>query len=606
METLLIAGGLGFLGWLKNRQTESQQYTDYQYYETSPRVLQEPVQYYSTTNTEQPPQETVNLPSNFVPMYGANLTGPSIDKQINMNNLNGTRNEFGPDYYNKREVENTINPAELIHGSPHQYKEYRREYIETVPMEVKNNVLPFEQIRVGPGLGVDEKVAATGGYQQGVRILPVYEMYSENERDMMKPFNSVPGMQTSMQDNLEYGPQYFGDVTHHPKDLSYQRFGIAGGNNEAAMNKDADWGNFCTMRGEAHNMIPGTARKYVPKMNELATTNTQYMTESDMAINRGQQFNQTGQPVGDVPMYSPEQLNGFLLSREDTVTQKNDHYGFVNDYQSLDATNRFRSGELTQELNMRNVVHEDPSKFIGNASGNQRIVSEDAKGFFQVDTQRGQRTAEPTNVATSAPDLGTSRMPDSAYTKKPDKFPHEIFLNGTPGNVGGMTKDNEIQQDQIIYTKSGRGEYVAGPNELSGPAAAVEKYTEMPHKQGWINNNDEMSNQKEALFEQLNNRGPNPMASDLNLPAERNMTSKKTPLENNNDDNINLTRVFERIPQDVVDTNIVNEDAYAAGTNAENASAFANKRVQENSSDTKGQLAQNPFNHDITTPVKKQ
>ena len=53
-----------------------------------------------------------------------------------------------------------------------------------------NNVLPAEQLRVGPGLGVGPEVAATGGYQQFYRQLPL----NVNEYKLTQlPGRLVPG-----------------------------------------------------------------------------------------------------------------------------------------------------------------------------------------------------------------------------------------------------------------------------------------------------------------------------------------------------------------------------------------------------------------------------
>ena len=47
------------------------------------------------------------------------------------------------------------------------------EKARTTPSRVQNNILPAEQLRVGPGLGVGPEVAATGGFQQFYRQLPL-------------------------------------------------------------------------------------------------------------------------------------------------------------------------------------------------------------------------------------------------------------------------------------------------------------------------------------------------------------------------------------------------------------------------------------------------
>ncbi|AGE50072.1 hypothetical protein ATCVCanal1_114L [Acanthocystis turfacea Chlorella virus Canal-1] len=58
-----------------------------------------------------------------------------------------------------------------------------------------NNVLPAEQLRVGPGLGVGPEVAATGGFQQFYRQLPL----NVNEYKLTQlPGRLVPGAATTL------------------------------------------------------------------------------------------------------------------------------------------------------------------------------------------------------------------------------------------------------------------------------------------------------------------------------------------------------------------------------------------------------------------------
>lgn len=652
METLVIASLIGGFAYLQKQKKESlshslsqqqysqqqyqlQEYQQQQYKQTNPDIVRQ--QYIITTQTKNE-----ELPSNFVPMYGSSLTGPSIDEnrvQL-LNRMVGSSNQFGKEYDTKKEVTNMFpdisqNPnlsMGLVYGAPHKYKEYTQQYYENLAQEqfhIKQNERPFEQIRVGPGLGLNENIQAAGGFDQGVRVLPIYEMYSDNERDMMKPLNVVPGMEMSMKDNLEYGPDYYGEVTHNPKDLSYARFGIAAGfgGNEASMKKDAEWDIGCTMRGDAYTDVPGTAKKYVPQLNELsqpsdknpfdiATSNTTlYITEADYAQNRSNEYIQSGQPTSDVPQYNPYVVNSYIVNKEDVVTQVNDHQGFIGGEQSLDAPNSFRLGTTTQDLNMRNVVVEDPGKFVGNpASEGQKIQNlgtyDSNELEYEMITQRGQQNMEPANFTTaSGADAIESRLPDSGYTRDaPQKsFPHQLFLNGTPGNVGvAIHNENKIQKEQDVYTKSQRGDVVGGSDTmmLSGPAHSNDKWMGNA-TQKWTNYDDDIAAEK--LLVSTAERGPAQMGSHnpLNLPAERNMTvNHKTPdaVVNNVEDSIAMTRVFERMPQDVLSSGITNPDAFASRTNYDNASAFANQYLEENSSDANVQLQRNPFNHDISAP----
>jgi hypothetical protein len=78
-----------------------------------------------------------------------------------------------------------------------------------------NNVLPAEQLRVGPGLGVGPEVAATGGFQQFYRQLPL----NVNEYKLTQlPGRLVPGAATALSGGKGEVQQVV-SVNHNPDAL---------------------------------------------------------------------------------------------------------------------------------------------------------------------------------------------------------------------------------------------------------------------------------------------------------------------------------------------------------------------------------------------------
>lgn len=74
------------------------------------------------------------------------------------------------DFRHKREVEAPKPTRDLtnVNGSRAQVDQQRYEPL----VNLKNNELPFEQVKVGPGLGLKPDDVATGGFHQNVRVLP--------------------------------------------------------------------------------------------------------------------------------------------------------------------------------------------------------------------------------------------------------------------------------------------------------------------------------------------------------------------------------------------------------------------------------------------------
>lgn len=113
-------------------------------------------------------------------------------KQTKMEAFTGA-NELGDSmtgtYKNKREVEAFFPPntsaGRVTSGGTSGNPMYTRDDERLESGVVQNNVMPMEQIRVGPGVGVGPDVAATDGFHPMLRILP------KNVGDYKK--NNLPG-----------------------------------------------------------------------------------------------------------------------------------------------------------------------------------------------------------------------------------------------------------------------------------------------------------------------------------------------------------------------------------------------------------------------------
>lgn len=78
-----------------------------------------------------------------------------------------------------------------------------------------NNLPPIERINVGPGLGVDPSVPATGGFQQFFRVLP-----NNINEERLTSLEGRPGPSNPF---VKGGVPVLGDVTHQAKDTKTWR-----------------------------------------------------------------------------------------------------------------------------------------------------------------------------------------------------------------------------------------------------------------------------------------------------------------------------------------------------------------------------------------------
>ena len=104
--------------------------------------------------------------NNMVPFFGAKVTGP----QINSNNESQLDNRIGAGTYNMKRVEQAplFKPQENLEnvfGSPN-----KTDFIQSrqMPSQKIANVLPWEQEKVAPGLGLGFGTEGVGGFNSGM------------------------------------------------------------------------------------------------------------------------------------------------------------------------------------------------------------------------------------------------------------------------------------------------------------------------------------------------------------------------------------------------------------------------------------------------------
>jgi hypothetical protein len=104
--------------------------------------------------------------NNMVPFFGSHLPNqPSMNSaESTMDNYTGS----GSQVFQKREVAPLFSPGENVqyaHGAPNNSDFYQSRVNPSLRMA---NVKPFEEIRVGPGLGLGYTAEGSGGYNSGL------------------------------------------------------------------------------------------------------------------------------------------------------------------------------------------------------------------------------------------------------------------------------------------------------------------------------------------------------------------------------------------------------------------------------------------------------
>ena len=126
----------------------------------------------------------------MVPFFGAKVTQPTYNQSnyAILDNATGA----GSQQIEKREQAPLFKPSDniqLAHGSPNN-SDFLQSRI--IPGSVANNVLPFEQVKVGPGLGRGSNGESIAGFNNGMM-----------QRDCWKP-PTVDELRTSNNPKLTY------------------------------------------------------------------------------------------------------------------------------------------------------------------------------------------------------------------------------------------------------------------------------------------------------------------------------------------------------------------------------------------------------------------
>ena len=128
--------------------------------------------------------------NNMVPFFGAKVTQPTYNQSnyAILDNATGA----GSQQIEKREQAPLFKPSDniqLAHGSPNN-----SDFIQSriIPGTVANNVLPFEQVKVGPGLGRGANGDSIAGFNNGMM-----------QRDCWKP-PTVDDLRTQNNPKISY------------------------------------------------------------------------------------------------------------------------------------------------------------------------------------------------------------------------------------------------------------------------------------------------------------------------------------------------------------------------------------------------------------------
>ena len=188
---LLIAAGISVAGWaLSNRGIESRKPQTPQLDRAKPHVADP-----STTSlNEQPSLTSKDLMKQYEDAAKARWTAAqnpeqsriiahffsSVRKQHTNDAIKQRRMEVytgnDPTWKPKRESEARFQPTPqniTSGGTAGNAPTYSAERQAASVSGVQNNILPFQQVRVGPGVGVDTSVPATDGFHSMYRVMPV-------------------------------------------------------------------------------------------------------------------------------------------------------------------------------------------------------------------------------------------------------------------------------------------------------------------------------------------------------------------------------------------------------------------------------------------------
>ena len=105
--------------------------------------------------------------NNMAPYFGAKIRGSTIDAdsaETILDNMQGG----GSQYYSKQEIAPLFKPQEMVqfpNGVPNNSDFYQSRMNPSLRM---NNILPFDQVKVGPGLGQGYSAEGSNGFNSGM------------------------------------------------------------------------------------------------------------------------------------------------------------------------------------------------------------------------------------------------------------------------------------------------------------------------------------------------------------------------------------------------------------------------------------------------------
>lgn len=105
--------------------------------------------------------------NNMAPYFGAKIRGSTIDAdsaEVVLDNLQGN----GSQYFSKQEIAPLFKPQEMVqfpNGIPNNSDFYQSRMNPSLRM---NNILPFDQVKVGPGLGQGYSAEGSNGFNSGM------------------------------------------------------------------------------------------------------------------------------------------------------------------------------------------------------------------------------------------------------------------------------------------------------------------------------------------------------------------------------------------------------------------------------------------------------
>jgi len=174
---ILIIGGIAALGYeLNKKRPKNDNNSEYRYqgsYEPYPlksshKVEENKKKLQEMMNTHYNHPQTIGE-HNMKPFFKSEKTQNTNDdfKDRRLSMFTGNNNY---DYKPKMEAYTMFKPKKEqdIRGS----KAQRNDIDRYVPTNIQTNVLPFEQIKVGRGVGVDPTVSVSGGFHSHFRIKP--------------------------------------------------------------------------------------------------------------------------------------------------------------------------------------------------------------------------------------------------------------------------------------------------------------------------------------------------------------------------------------------------------------------------------------------------